>query len=151
MKKITIGGESLTATDEQLKKIKEILGVKKGRVEIGCRYYCVTDHGYVDFLKEMGDPVDNYCYLTGNYFLTKEEAEKHLEYTKALGRVTRRIEELNGGEKGKWMIYFSFLNRFTFAEFQGEIAFKLPYCATGDIAQQIIKECESDLKMIFGV
>jgi hypothetical protein len=103
--KITLGGESLTATDEQLKKIKEILGVKKGRVERGGQYWFVGSNGYVFELYEDFDSCEcDYRYLTGNYFHTKEEAEKHLEYTKALGRVTRRIEELNNEKEGWWII-----------------------------------------------
>ena len=83
MPTIVIGGESLTATEEQLKKIKEILRVQKGRVAKGEYYYLVDCYGRVcNFLDEY-DNGDDYRYLTGNYFLTKEEAEKHLEYTKA--------------------------------------------------------------------
>ncbi len=113
MQTITLGGESLTATEEQLKKIKKILGVvKKGRVE---------------------------------------EAEKHLKYVKALDRVTRRIEELNGGEEGKWIIYHNEWFKINCIDKIVEYGFKLPYCATETIAQQIISEMESDLKIIFGV
>ena len=157
MPKITLAdNREVEVSDEMYKSIEFYATLtkpvqKKGRVEEHKKYFYVDDQGYVLWSYERNDKIDDYHYLTGNYFHTKEEAEKHLEYVKALGRVTRRIEELNGGEEGKWVISYK-NNKFGLAGLiEGKFAFKLPRCATEVIAQQIISECESDLKVIYKV
>jgi hypothetical protein len=146
-------GTLITISQESYDTLAKYAVQKKGRVKRGEYYYFIDSKGLVNRNEEDDDDWDDYRYLTGNYFYTKEEAEQHLEYVKALGRVTRRIEELNVGEDGNWLIYLRKGRKFFIPDnVQGYLyAFKLPYCATEQIAQQIISEYESDLKMIFGV
>jgi hypothetical protein len=104
--KITIDGKEYAATIED-----EALEEKTGRVKIGGWYWCLDHEGHAT------DTIDNHClsndwdYLTGNYFLTKEAALEYNAYLQALGEITQyRREVLKGWgwEEGVTYYYPSF-------------------------------------------
>jgi hypothetical protein len=124
----------------------------------GGRYYFITGVGGVLGVTEDDDPEDRFCYLTGNYFKTKEEAEAHKAYLEAIGRVTHRVHELNGEWVADWsktnkcMIYYNHIKHMFFIDMWSawQFPFILPYMSE-QTAQQIIKEYEDDLKIIYGI
>ena len=69
---------------ETINKIKEFVDyanekygtLKRWRAEKGEKYFLVSASGLIEFRIETDDPYDNLKYNLGNYFKTKEEAEK---------------------------------------------------------------------------
>lgn len=69
------------------------------RAEKDERYYLLSNEGFIGHNFEDSRPYNNYQYNTGNYFKTKEEAEKYknnLIITQKLKDIALR---LNNGEK----------------------------------------------------
>lgn len=57
---------------------------KRWRAEKYGRYYSISDNGVVYDRLEINHPIDDHSYLIGNYFKTEEEAEKAVNWLKAL-------------------------------------------------------------------
>lgn len=57
----------------------DIVELPKWRAEIGGRFYFINYIGKVDFDTDLRGYTDNSAYEIGNYFQTKEEAEKYIE------------------------------------------------------------------------
>ncbi|MDI9355325.1 MAG: hypothetical protein QM532_04145 [Cyanobium sp. MAG06] len=133
---------------------------KKWRAEKREEYYYVRDDGLVEKDKDSYSEIENYRYLTGNYFQTYKLAQQKRVRDLAIARVNNRIRELQGGEMSleeimgidisKYEIYFDFNDnqyyscKYTFSYY---ISVFLPI-RTKEIAQQIIKEHKNDLDLI---
>jgi len=137
-------------------ELLEKKGGKPWRAEKGKKYYYVSSNGNIDYGYESGD-VHDYYYITGNYFKTREEAEAYKARQEAIGRVTHKILELNDGEykdfnNHYWGIFAKnneFMSNSTpMGEYYAPI---LPHIASREIAEQIIKDHEADLKIIFNI
>ena len=66
---------------EEIKKMIDLINEKYGipkrwRAEEGEIYYCLYNVGLVGKNKENRDDIDNNNYMIGNYFKTKEQAQK---------------------------------------------------------------------------
>lgn len=150
---------------EEIKKLikenPELLQEKGGKPwkgVFGEIYYYVSEVGCVGNSTENNHRYDNYRYLTGNYFKTKEEAEQYVEYQKAVGRITHAILERNEGWKADWSdislkkfcLYFCNLeNTWEVDYFNGAQYLNIiPDMKSEKIAQSIIKDFKDDLEII---
>lgn len=60
-----------------VKFINEKYGIpKRWRAEENKNYYYICDYEFIETNNEGGDDTDNFLFELGNYFKTKEEAEK---------------------------------------------------------------------------
>lgn len=57
----------------------DIVELPRWRAELGGRFYFINYMGKVDFDTDLRGYADNSAYEIGNYFQTKEEAEKYTE------------------------------------------------------------------------
>lgn len=163
--KITTEGDNFTAEvgEEEIKRLlkenPELLeekGYKLWRAEKGSRYWHVPGDGSVDWSYEEKDSVDDFRYLTGNYFATKEEAEAHKARLAAIGRVTHAILAANEGWEPDWsdekyyLFYNHFWNEFDWGVMERhQDAQTLPFAKSRKIVETIISEYEDDLRIIF--
>ena len=139
--------------------------VSKGRwkPQVNERYYFVTSYGDVDAYSFCKDFNDTSILATSIVHKTREEAEKALERQKAIIRVNDRIDELNEGWEPAWvddqekyevLQYRGCWNKANFVVdtvINYENPRLLNYCKSEEVAEQIIEECEADLKVIFEV
>lgn len=151
-------------TEDQVRQLikdnPELLKKKGGkpwRAEGYVKYYFVTPLGEIEETNDVGGSYDNYLYLTGNYFATQEQALAYKARQEAIGRVTHKILELSDGEykdfnNHYWGIFAKnneFMSKSTpMGEYYAPI---LPHIASREIAEQIIKDHEADLKIIFNI
>jgi hypothetical protein len=131
---------------------------KRPRREDRERYYYFDSIGVISNDNEYHDDIDNYRYSVGNYFLTKEEAIKHLELTQARVRIEDAVREYNGNWKADWTninqeknkIFFNWgVDTFdfnTYVECQTPNGFYLK-----DKNKGFLKKHEADLKLIMGI
>lgn len=123
------------------------------------------------FINGFGVADDNYWdsyyishevrYLLGNVFKTQEECQAWIDRQKAIVRVNDRIDELNDGwlpdwgraEQNKWSISYDHHRDDFYSDgwTRHEFPTILKYVADVDRANQIIRECEADLKLIWGI
>ena len=132
---------------KQLESVKEV----NWRAEKGGYYWIVNQFGVVCRMTENNLPIDDYIYSTLNYFQTKEQAEAYKEYLLALGKVTRRIWELNEEEEEEGFKYFigytgEYSTTWCHENYDG--LFKIPYMASKEIAEKIISELTPELDVI---
>jgi len=128
----------------------EIVKPQKGRAEIAGTYYFIDGYGYICSQTESGDKIDDFCWGSGNYFLTEEEAEAKQQYDIALTTVRRRIQELNGDWKAdcsddvqhKWHIFYENIKREWVVTYCTYSQYLLPYpfMASKEVAKTIIRE-----------
>lgn len=133
--------------------VKQKKEYKRWRAKKGQSYGYFID-GRVFVAWEYGDEFDNARYVEGNYYQTKELAQKALDRQLAIVRVNDRIMELNEGREGLAYIDYNISTReFNKWTFVGGFkkAQHLSLIANETVADQIISECEDDLKIIFGV
>ena len=137
--------------------------VSKGRwkPQVNERYYFVTSYGDVDAYSFCKDFNDTSILATSIVHKTREEAEKALEKQKAIIRVNDRIDELNEGwepdfgrdnmERNHYIESDSYGQFCTNWDRSSTRPMAINYCKSNVVAEQIIRECEADLKVIFEV
>lgn len=91
----------LVLTDEQEKAI-EPKKYGRQRAKYGKDYYFIDDYGGVNSICEGFEKTDNFRFSLGNYYLTKEEAEKALRIQINIVKINDRIDELNEGWIPDW-------------------------------------------------
>ncbi len=139
--------------------------VSKGRwkPQQGVKYFFIS--GGIGYNYYANDDADNRIISSCIVYKTREEVEKALERQKAIIRVNDRIDELNDGwepEWGrdatigqKWCIEKDLAVRAPhFSVNWDRLSFcpmALNYCKSEEVAEQVIEECEADLKVIFEV
>lgn len=67
------------AVDKDHSVLFDIVELPKWRAKVGGRYYFINYLGIVNFDTDLRGSVDDIAYEIGNYFQTKEEAEKYTE------------------------------------------------------------------------
>ena len=150
MNTIKLNNIEIPLTEENIRLMREAVGQEK--------------KSYKPWMGKIGESywrVDSFRYLVGNYFQTKDDAETHLNRTKAISRVTHAIIEANEGWVPDWgndrepkysIYYMTFHKSFGFlSNSRHKECIVIPYCKNEDIALQIIKDHEADLKIIFGI
>ena len=147
-------GQTTEITQEQYDELFG-KGGKAFRAERGGEYWMVHIDGNVEKMNERGGAVDNYLYLTGNYFRTEAEAIAYKALQEATGRVTHAINEANGGWEpdgthSKWSFFLNDNHFHTDVDMHNINAYTLPYLKP-DTAEKILEEHEEDLRVIFGV
>lgn len=136
---------------------------ERWRANHGQNYYCVLPpKGSISLTETLG-VYDNFLYNTGNYYQTEELAQAALDRQLALVRVNDRIMELNEGwepgieeevgSKPFTEIRYSFFDKCFYTwNIWGVVSKpKVDFIKKIEFGNQIISECEDDLKVIFGV
>ena len=100
-------------------------------------------------------------YNIGNYFKTQQEAIDYQKKLLAIGKITRAINELNDGWEPDWSrdsqpkhcLFWSGNNKRFVVDFSrvNIHAFQVPFMRSINIANQIIKDYEPELRIIFNV
>lgn len=135
---------------------EEIKEPTRWKPENGERYYYLGNSGFIyDDTWANGSPVDNGRFEIGNIFQTREEAERVVEYLKALavvkGDATTKFVE--GGEN--WIVFYNANDNAlhldcNFSHIRNGV-FGLPYFATEDDAKRSIEQHKNEWLTIFGV
>ena len=118
-------------------------------------YYCVTSDGSVAKDDWRNWDLDNGRFEIGNCFQTKEEAEKAVEYLKALATV--RGDATSKFVKGErnWYVYYdtnlNSINSSISCTMLDNGIFGLPYFATIEDARKSIELHKNEWLTIFGV
>lgn len=134
-----------------VKKKKEWKRWRSGRMGA---YFFLTYDGHVTSSYDGHNQPSDGRYELGNYYQTKELAQKTLDRQLAIVRVNDRIMELNEGREGNACIDYCISNgSFTTTSYLDDYKYceVLTAMVDEDVANQIISECEDDLKIIFGV
>lgn len=84
---------------EELKKAET---KKRWRAKRNGTYYLIYDNLEVDDSLESSDSYDDNRYKYGNYFQTREQAEKVAERIKIYMELKNLVKELNGDEEIDW-------------------------------------------------
>lgn len=151
--------DTLKTVQSEIDRLKEEYSKPKidQRAELHHKYYFIDSSGDVDHSKENKHPVDNRRFNYGNYYLTKELAQEASDRRFATQRVARRLRELepNDWEVGfvfdrkNWSIYhWRELNLECWCVKQSSPA---EWYSTKEAWKQVIKEMESDVKLMLGV
>lgn len=151
-------GIKIQVTDEQYAQL--VPSHKKWRAKQDEEYFFVALVEEIGCSCERGTLGDNYRYLIGNYFKTKEEAEQHLAYQKALGTLTHAIYERNAGweadwvdkKQDKWRIWYDHCDSMFMVSWSTAAKeMNNFYCASKEIAESITKDFPEELKVVFNV
>lgn len=165
MKTITIDNKTIEISDESYEAFKKQFVKDSIREpEDGDEYWFIDPYGDAEASYWGGTTTDAFCASIGNCFQSEEEAEEALKtgwvaYLQALKRLKDYIAE-NGLEfepdwssyEDKWAVFFDH-NKAAFGyDCYGVLQFSnLPYYKTEDDALQVIRDCEPELKILFGV
>ena len=118
-------------------------------------YYCVSGDGYVAEDVWYGvQCIDDDRFDLGNCFETKEEAEKVVEYLKALATVRGDATSKFTKDRINWYVYYdtnlnSLMSSISCSMLDNGI-FGLPYFATREDAQKSIEQHKDEWLTIFG-
>lgn len=126
---------------------------KRWRAEKDGKYWHVSNSGRIATETETNHSVDDFQYLTRNYFQTKEEAEHELHRIKTVNKIRDRIEELNDGwwpDDSSWHIELTS---------DGDVSYdscgSYVYCSrwklikSPEVGKTLIEEFGDDLKLLF--
>lgn len=120
-------------------------------------YYCISgDGGYVaEDTWYGGQCVDDDRFEIGNCFQTREEAERVVEYLKALSVVRGDATSKFARDRNNFYVYYDIISNHlavgvSFYDLENGV-FGLPYFATTKDAQRSIERHRSEWLTIFGV
>ena len=129
---------------------------KRWRAERSDVYYHIDDNGFVGFVYEDNDTLDDYRYNTGNYFRTRALAGQDRTYLLALQTIKDDAEgwlpDWEDGRETKWHGYYSYLSNkldidyYSSHQIQGVIYFE-----TEDKLQHSQKVHEAEWLTVLGV
>ena len=122
------------------------------------KIYWYIENSTVSFTTERNNIRDENRWLSGNYFKTKEQAEKKLEYDKALIKIKRYIWEnfghfepdWNSDDYSRYKIYYNhYVNELKYDDscFHQYIS-SIPYLRTSTQCDKLIKDMEPELKIV---
>ena len=161
----------MTLTKQQaLEKIKELEAfIKQGESKVwkpedGEKYYCIDEGRVVEVQGWNRNNVwHERRWEIGNCYRTKKEVQAAVTKQKALVRINRYIEE-NFGKwepdwenkmQSKWFIYYDYsraVSRFMYHHASDvQRATFIPYLEKESHAEQLIKDMEGDLRIVFGI
>lgn len=156
--KLNINGKDYEAEvkDEDVKSIEG----KKGRWRASGdeEYWYINSVGCTFPSTDNRDDVDNWSYLTGNYFRTNEEAKAYKSFLQAVGEIKAYIAE-NGVSfevdwadirQEKYFIYFdNIAGEFATAPwYSTHVPTLLPVLATTTHCEAVIRDCKKQLEII---
>ena len=123
---------------------------KRWRAENGGEYWFLNTLSEIICSEEDNQNSDNFRYASGNYFKTKEEAKRYLNYILTRQKVKDRIAELNALEDGEHG-YIQF-NRTLATESSSEIKYAFvedwKLIKSEEMAEQLEQEfTEAELKL----
>lgn len=131
---------------------------KRWRADHFDPYFIIDIDWSIQSYFEEWDKEDNFLYSIHNYFQTEKEAIKERDKRLAIVRVNDKILQLNEWWKhdfikyyNKYMIYYD-NNEYTFSVGSycySSGSFAISYMKSEEVAKQIIKEHQEDLKLIF--
>lgn len=134
---------------------EEINESTRWKPEVDQEYYCLGSDGSVMNDEWVGLSIDCDRFKIGNCFQTEEEAERVVEYLKALavvrGDATSKIVK---GKRNWYVVYDAAYNCLVVKDKSYYIEngiFGLPYFATREDAQRSIKQHKKQWLTIFGV
>lgn len=138
--------------DEWFEEVKEPTRWKPEKFQ---EYYYVNSDGFAVVADWSDWSLDNGGFEIGNCFKTKEEAERVIEYLKALAVVRGDATSKSVGGGNNWCVYYdtnnnSFIPAPSF-NFKGNGIFSLPYFDTREDAQMSIERHKKEWLTIFGV
>lgn len=134
---------------------EEINESTRWKPEIDEEYYCLGKDGSVAPDEWTGISIDDDRFEIGNCFKTKEEAERVVEYLKALAVVRGdATKEFVKGERNWFVFYNVTADYLDFGYDYSDIrngVFGLPLFATEEDAQRSIEQHRNEWLTIFGV
>lgn len=134
---------------------EEVNESTRWKPEIDEEYYCLGKDGSVAPDEWTGISIDDDRFDIGNCFKTEEEAEKAVEYLKALAVVRGdATKEFVKGERNWFVFYNVTADYLDFGYDYSDIrngVFGLPLFATEEDAQRSIKQHKNEWLTIFGV
>lgn len=124
--------------------------------EMGHDYYYISGVGHVyDESWDDSQFIDRGRFEIGNCFKTKEEAERVVEYLKALAVVRGDATTKFVRGKSNWYVYYDAEKEYFCIEaryyFMDNGIFGLPYFATEEDAKRSIEQHKNEWLTIFGV
>ena len=134
---------------------EEIEEQTRWKPEMDQKYYFIRTSGYVYDSIWTNDSIDDGRFEIGNCFQTREEAERTVEYLKALSVV--RGDATSKFTKGEdnWRVYYSASTDCLYPDYDhfsiDNGIFGLPYFATEEDAQRSIELHKNEWLTIFGV
>ena len=124
-------------------------------------FYYVNSHWVNNAVFDKDNAVVKAILRSCIVYKTVEEAKKALERQKSIIRVNDRIDELNEGwepdfgrdnmERNHYIESDSYGQFCTNWDRSSTRPMAINYCKSNVVAEQIIRECEADLKVIFEV
>lgn len=128
---------------------------KRWRAKEDKQYWFMDDDGEVYDNRDNRDSIDSGRYKLGNYFKTEEEAEKAVEWLKALTVLRDDTKGFKPNwsdpEQEKWFVFYNHNSRC----FRSESNFACQggnlYFASDDEANDSIKKHEREWKIFYGV
>lgn len=134
---------------------EEIEEQTRWKPELGQRYYFLDSKGSPYGNIWADDPIDSNRSEISNCFQTKEEAERAVEYLKALAVVRGDATSKFTRYRDNFYVYYDVISNhlavgFSFYDLENGI-FGLPYFATTKDAQRSIERHKNEWLTIFGV
>ena len=134
---------------------EEIKESTRWKPEIGQKYYFLDSDGSVNVDEWCDLSIDRNRFNLGNCFQTEEEAERTVEYLKALSVV--RGDATSKFTKGEdnWRVYYSASTDCLYPDYDhfsiDNGIFGLPYFATEEDAERSIEQHKKEWLTIFGI
>lgn len=134
---------------------EEIKESTRWKPDTGQKYYFLDNNGLAYDSIWADDYIDRSRFEIGNCFQTKEEAERVVEYLKALAVVRGDATTKFVKGKGNWFVYYEadnnrlIVNSLYYQNNNG--IFGLPYFATREDALRSIEQHKNEWLTIFGV
>lgn len=126
--------------------------------EEGGYWFIDEEFNRLSWKKDIRGDYDKSRWLSGNYFMTREQAKRKLEYDKALMRIKRYIRKNFGHFEPDWedpnqkKFYIFYCNQECKLERNycgiSQDLNNLPYLQTEQQCNQLIKDMEEDLKIV---
>ena len=133
---------------------EEVKEPTRWRPEMDCKYYFLANDGSLRDDDWNDWSLDNFRFKIGNCFQTEEEAERVVEYLKALAVVRGDATSKFVKDGNNWYVYYdtnlnSIHSSISCTMLDNGI-FGLPYFATREDAQRSIKQHKNEWLTIFG-
>ena len=134
---------------------EEIKESTRWKPEMGCKYYFLDSNGFVYNNIWADDSVDHDRFEIGNCFQTEEEAERAVEYLKALTTVRGDATTEFTKDISNWYVYNDVSHNYLYVSSNSyclkDGIFGLPYFATKDDALRSIETHKKEWLTIFGI
>ncbi len=133
---------------------------KRWRAEKWVDYYSIVSNWEIYLSQHDNFEINDLRYNIGNYYQTEQEAIKERDKRLAIVRVNDAILSLNEWWKhdfvkynNKYMVYYdNYEYTFSVGSYcYSSGSFAISYMKSEEVAKQIIKEHQEDLKLIFDI